>query len=155
MNNEIAQRLKDLNLKLPAPSMPKYSYEPVTSWGGFLYVSGQIPRVNGVLALTGAVGAERSIEEGIEAAELCALNVLAQVEKAVGLDRVQKLVKVNGYVSSAGGFHDQPTVVDGASKLFVQVLGIAGRHARTALGVSGLPADALVEVEAVFGIAEA
>lgn len=153
MNQEILTRLKELNLELPAPSMPQYCYEPTTSWGGLLYVSGQIPRVNGVLELTGAVGAERSIDEGVEAARLCALNVLAQVEKAVGLDKVQKLIKLNGYVSSADGFHDQPTVVDGASKLFVQILGVAGQHSRTALGVSGLPANALVEVEAVFGIA--
>lgn len=152
MNAEISSRLTELGLRLPDASAPRYAYEATTQWGGMLFVSGQIPRRDGVIEYTGTMDPMRDIEIGIKAAELCALNVLAQVEAAVGLENVEQLLKVNGYVASSGDFFDQPTVIDGASKLFRAVLGEAGRHSRTALGVGMLPADSLVEVEAVFGL---
>lgn len=152
MNAPLTARLADLGLELPAASVPKYAYEATTQWGTLLFVSGQIPRRNGIIEYTGSMHTNRPIEEGIAAAEICALNLLAQVEANVGLDRVERLLKINGYVSSEPDFFDQPTVIDGASKLFSAVLDDAGRHSRTALGVRMLPANSLVEIEAVFGL---
>jgi enamine deaminase RidA (YjgF/YER057c/UK114 family) len=97
---------------------------------------------------------EKDINIGVRAAELCALNILAQVEAAVGLENVDRLLKLNGYVASSSDFFDQPLVIDGASKLLRSVLGEAGGHSRTALGVRMLPANSMVEIEALFGLRE-
>lgn len=152
MNDDISARLSERGLELPDATAPNFAYEATTQWGSLLFVSGQIPRRNGVIEFTGSMDDGRDMDEGIRAAELCALNVLAQVENAVGLERVDRLLKVNGYVASAPDFFRQPVVIDGASKLFQAVLGERGKHARTALGVGMLPANSLVEVEAVFAL---
>lgn len=152
MNATISSRLADLGLELPVATAPKYAYEATTQWENLLFVSGQIPRRDGAIEYTGSMSSDRPLEDGIRAAEICALNLLAQVEASVGLGRVSRVLKINGYVSSAVDFFDQPKVIDGASKLFRIVLDDAGRHARTALGVRMLPANSLVEIEAVFGL---
>lgn len=152
MNADISSRLSELGLELPGASEPRYAYEATTQWGGLLFVSGQIPRRDGVVEFTGTMDGARDIEDGVRAAELCALNLLAQVEAAVGLENVDRLLKLNGYVASSSDFFDQPAVIDGASKVLRSVLGDAGGHSRTALGVGMLPANSLVEVEAVFGL---
>ncbi|RAX49567.1 RidA family protein [Arthrobacter sp. AQ5-05] len=152
MDPKISSRLTDLGLELPTAAAPKYAYEATTQWGTLLFVSGQIPRRNGTIEYTGTMTTDRLLADGILAAELCALNLLAQVEANVGLERVDRLLKINGYVASASDFFDQPRVIDGASKLLRTVLDDAGRHARTALGVRMLPANSLVEIEAVFGL---
>ncbi|WP_320537043.1 RidA family protein [Pseudarthrobacter sp. IC2-21] len=154
MNPEITSRLSDLELQLPQASLPKYAYEATTRWGGLLFVSGQIPRRDGVIEFTGTMDPEKDINIGVRAAELCALNILAQVEAAVGLENVDRLLKLNGYVASSSDFFDQPLVIDGASKLLRSVLGEAGGHSRTALGVRMLPANSMVEIEALFGLRE-
>ena len=148
----ISSRLADLGLELPIATAPKYAYAATTQWDKLLFVSGQIPRRNGTIEYTGSMSTARPLEDGIRAAEICALNLLAQVEANVGLERIDQLLKINGYVSSETNYFDQPQVIDGASKLLLNVLGDAGRHSRTALGVRMLPANSLVEIEAVFGL---
>ncbi|GAA1256364.1 RidA family protein [Janibacter melonis] len=146
------QQLRALGLELPDLPAPAYAYVPTTRVDDLLYVSGQISRTADGRTLTGRLGETSSVEEGVEAARICALNLLARIDASVGLDAVQQVLKLNGYVSSAGDFYQQPTVIDGASQLLVDVLGQAGTHARTALAAPVLPANALVEIEAVVAV---
>jgi enamine deaminase RidA (YjgF/YER057c/UK114 family) len=146
-------RLAELGISLPQVVPPLAAYLPAVQTGNHVYVSGQLPMVEGTLALTGKVGAEVTAEQGAELARTCAVNVLAAVEALVGLGRVVKIVKVVGFVASAPGFTGQPTVVNGASTLFGDVFGEQGRHARSAVGVAELPLDAPVEVEAIIEVA--
>ncbi|WP_030438197.1 RidA family protein [Actinoplanes subtropicus] len=146
-------RLAELGISLPPVVPPLAAYLPAVQTGSHVYVSGQLPMVEGKLAQTGKVGAEVTAEQAAELARTCAVNVLAAVEALVGLGRVVKVVKVVGFVASAPGFTDQPTVVNGASNLFGDVFGEQGRHARSAVGVAELPRDAPVEVEAIIEVA--
>ena len=146
-------RLAELGISLPQVAPPLAAYLPAVQTGNYVYVSGQLPLVEGKLTQTGKVGAEVTAEQGAELARTCAVNVLAAVEALVGLGRVVKVVKVVGFVASAPGFTGQPTVVNGASNLFGDVLGEQGRHARSAVGVAELPLDAPVEVEAIIEVA--
>ena len=150
---DVYARLAELGLTLPEVAAPLAAYVPAVQSGHHVYVSGQLPMVDGELAGTGKVGAEVSPERGAELARICALNALAAVEALVGLGRVVKLVKVTGFVASAPGFTGQPAVVNGASNLFGDVLGEIGRHARSAVGVSELPLGAPVEIEIIAEIA--
>jgi enamine deaminase RidA (YjgF/YER057c/UK114 family) len=118
-----------------------------------VYVSGQLPLVEGKLPYVGKLGAEVTVEQGAELARICALNALAAIESLVGLGRLVKIVKVNGFVASAPGFTGQPAVVNGASQLFGDVLGEIGRHARSAVGVAELPLGAPVEVDVIAEVA--
>jgi enamine deaminase RidA (YjgF/YER057c/UK114 family) len=145
-------KLADLGLTLPTATTPLAAYLPAVQSGDHVYVSGQLPMVEGQLAATGKVGAEVGPEQGAELARQCALNALAAVDALVGIDRVVKVVKVVGFVASAPGFTGQPVVINGASELFGEVFGEAGRHARSAVGVAELPLGAPVEVEAIFEI---
>jgi enamine deaminase RidA (YjgF/YER057c/UK114 family) len=147
------ERLAELGLKLPAPPAPVASYVPtrvvpIGDGRALVYVSGQISVEDGK-RLTGRCPDEVSVEEAQARARVCALNVLAQVEAAAGLENVEQVTQVIGFVLSADGFGDQPKVVNGASDLFVDVLGEAGRHTRAALGTNALPFSATVEVAAV------
>ena len=142
-------RLAELGLALPKVVPPLASYVPAVQSGNHVYVSGQLPMVEGKLPLTGKVGAEVTAEQGAELARLCALNALAAIDGLVGLGRLVKIVKVVGFVASAPGFTGQPAVINGASKLFGDVLGEQGRHARSAVGVAELPLGAPVEVEVI------
>ena len=146
-------RLAELGISLPQVAPPLAAYLPAVQTGNYVYVSGQLPLVEGKLTQTGKVGAEVTAEQGAELARTCAVNVLAAVEALVGLGRVVKIVKVVGFVASAPGFTGQPTVVNGASTLFGDVFGEQGRHARSAVGVAELPLDAPVEVEAIVEVA--
>ena len=131
---------------------PLASYVPAVRSGPWVYVSGQVPMVDGALAATGKVGAEVTPEQATELAARCALNGLAAIDALVGLERVVKVVKVTGFVASAPGFTGQPGVINGASNLLGEVFGEAGRHARSAVGVSELPLGAPVEVELIVEV---
>ena len=147
------ERLRELGLKLPAPPAPAASYVPtrLVPLGddrALLYVAGQISAADGT-RLTGRCPDEVSVGEAHARAQVCALNVLAQIESAAGLDNVEQVAQLIGFVLSADGFGDQPKVMNGASDLLVDVLGDAGRHARLALGTNALPFSATVEIGAV------
>lgn len=146
-------RLAELGLTLPAVAPPLATYVPAVRTGSLVFTSGQLPLVDGALALTGKVGAQVSPEQAKELAATCALNALAAVDALVGLESVVRVVKVVGFVASAPDFTGQPGVVNGASELLGAVLGDAGIHARSAVGVASLPLDAPVEVEVVVEVA--
>ncbi|NLC37886.1 MAG: RidA family protein, partial [Clostridia bacterium] len=132
---------------------PVAVYAPGVQVGNFIYTSGQIPLVNGELKFKGKVGKELTMEEGYEAAKICALNCLGVAKSLLGsLDKIERIVKVTGFVNSAPGFTSQPKVIDGASELLGEIFGEKGRHARSAVGVAELPVDAAVEVEMIIQV---
>jgi len=137
---------------LPKVVPPVAAYVPAVRSGAHVYVSGQLPMVDGALPVTGKVGAEVTPEQGRELAARCALNALAAIDDLVGLEAVVQVVKVTGFVASAPGFTGQPAVLNGASELFGEVFGEAGRHARAAVGVAELPLGAPVEVEVIVEV---
>ena len=151
---DIYAKLEQLNLTLPDLPPRGGIYKPVKQVGNLLYVSGQGATVKGVPAVTGHVGAERTVEEGQQAARLCTLNCLSTLQDYLGdLNRIQSLVKILGFVSSAAGFNQQPKVIDGASALTRDLLGEdAGVGARSAIGVNELPGGISVEIEFIFEI---
>lgn len=153
MGNGPHAKLAELGLTLPEVVPPVASYVPAVQSGQHVYVSGQLPMADGKLLATGKVGAGVSAEQAKDLARRCALNGLAAVDALVGLENVSKVVKVTGFVASAPGFTGQPGVINGASDLFGAVFGEAGRHARSAVGVSELPLDAPVEVELIVEVA--
>jgi enamine deaminase RidA (YjgF/YER057c/UK114 family) len=151
----IQQRLLELGVTLPAAPAPAANYLPAVRSGNLLFIAGQVPLQNGQAQFIGKLGAGIDIEQGRQAARLCAINVLAQVAKALDgdLDRVVRCVRVGGFVNAVPEFTDHPVVVNGASDFFVSVFGEAGKHARTAVGAGSLPRGVAVEVEAVFEVA--
>ena len=150
---DVHSRLAELGLTLPPLAIPAGAYVPAVRSGTYVYVSGQLPLADGALLATGKVGAAVSPERARELAGRCALGALAAIDDLVGLAAVVKVVKVTGFVASAPGFNGQPGVINGASEVFGQVFGEAGRHARSAVGVAELPLDAPVEVEVIVEIA--
>ena len=142
-------RLSQMGLTLPQVVPPLAAYVPAVQSGPYVYVSGQLPLVEGALRYTGKVGAEVTEEQATESARICGINALAAIDALVGLGRLVKIVKVTGFVASAPGFTNQPAVINGASNLFGDVLGEIGRHARSAVGVAELPLGAPVEVEVI------
>jgi Putative translation initiation inhibitor, yjgF family len=145
-------RLAELGLTLPPVTPPVAAYVPAVQSGNYVYVSGQLPLVDGALLATGKVGAEVTPEAAKELAARCALNGLAAIDALVGIDRVVRVVKVVGFVASAPGFTGQPAVINGASELLGSVFGETGTHARSAVGVAELPLGAPVEVEMIVEI---
>ncbi|MCG6499131.1 RidA family protein [Kitasatospora sp. A2-31] len=146
--SKVEEKLAELGLTLPPVAAPVAAYVPALRTGEFVFTSGQLPMVGGKLPSTGKVGAEVTPEEAKELARTCALNALAAVKSVIGdLDLIERVVKVVGFVASAPDFTGQPAVINGASELLGQVLGEAGVHARSAVGVTVLPLDAPVEVE--------
>ncbi|MFE1785560.1 RidA family protein, partial [Streptomyces sp. NPDC059506] len=144
----VEDKLSSLGLTLPEVVPPLAAYAPAVQSGPYVFTAGQLPMVDGKLRSTGKVGAEVTAEEAKELARVCALNALAAVKSVAGdLDRVKRVVKVVGFVASAADFTGQPGVLNGASELLGEVLGEAGVHARSAVGVAVLPLDAPVEVE--------
>jgi enamine deaminase RidA (YjgF/YER057c/UK114 family) len=144
------ERLAELGLTLPPVTAPLAAYVPALRTGPYVYVSGQVPFVDGKLPATGKVGGAVSAAEAAGLARACALNALAAAAAAAGgLDEIRRIVKVTGFVASAPGFNGQPQVINGASELFIEVFGEDGRHARSAVGVAELPLDAPVEVELI------
>jgi len=148
----IEARLADLGIVLPEAAAPVAAYVPVVVSRELAHVSGQLPFVDGAL-VTGRLGENLSLEEGIAAARACALMILAQLKAELGsLDRVERIVKLGVFVSSALHFTDQPKLANGASELMVAVFDDAGRHARSAVGVPVLPLGAAVEVDAIVAV---
>lgn len=145
-----SKRLADLGLVLPAVPEPLAAYVPAALVDGWIYTAGQLPLKDGELVATGVVGGEVTVAEATVCAQQCALNGLAAIASvAGGLDNVERIVKVTGFVAGAPGFTGQPQVVNGASELLGQILGDAGVHARSAVGVGALPLNAPVEVELI------
>ena len=153
MAGQTDKRLAEIGVTLPTPTAAVANYVPCVVTGNQLFVSGQLPMADGKVTLTGQLGDGVDIDKARDAARLCAIHVLAQAKATLGdLDRIVRLVKVTGFVSSAPSFGEQPKIVNGASDFFVEVLGDRGRHARSSVGVAALPFGAAVEVEAVFEI---
>jgi enamine deaminase RidA (YjgF/YER057c/UK114 family) len=154
MTDTIEKRLAEIGLRLPTAAAPAANYVPFKQSGNVLYTAGQLPVADGKLVSTGLVGRDVDTAVARDAARQCAVNVLAQAKAALGdLERISGLVKITVFVASAPGFSEQHLVANGASDLLVAALGERGKHARSAVGVAGLPMDAPVEVEAVFEIA--
>ncbi len=150
----IAQKLSDLNITLPNAAAPAANYVPFVKSGNLLFISGQLPFENGQLIHKGRLGENVSVEDGYKAARQCGINIIAQIKAAGGLEKVARIVRLGGFVNSSADFTDQPKVVNGASDLFVEVFGDAGRHARAAVGVPSLPLGVAVEVDAVVELAD-
>lgn len=154
MSEAIEARLKELGIDLPVAAAPAANYVPYVLNGNTLYISGQLPMEGGKVAVTGLVGADVDVATAQRAAELCAINILAQVKVALGgdLGRVRRVLKLNGFIASAPGFIEQHVVMNGASNLVANVLGDAGKHARAAVGMAALPFNAAVEVDAILDV---
>jgi enamine deaminase RidA (YjgF/YER057c/UK114 family) len=145
-----AERLAALGLTLPPVAPPVAAYVPAVRTGAYVYVSGQLPTVDGKLPATGKVGDAVSAPDAAGMARTCALNALAAAASAAGgIDGIRRIVKVTGFVASAPGFTGQPQVINGASELLIEVFGADGKHARSAIGVAELPLNAPVEVELI------
>jgi len=151
----IEQRLEQLGIKLPTPPAPVASYVPYVVSGKLVFVSGQVTVAEGGLKYVGIVGKDISLEDGKAAARLCAVNIIAQLKAACGgdLDKVRRVVKLTVFVNAVPGFAQHPEVPNGASDLFVEVFGDAGKHARAAVGAGSLPRNVATEVEAIVEIA--
>ena len=153
MKETIDSRLAELGIVLPAAAAPAANYLPWQRTGNLLFTAGQLPVLDGKLQWAGLAGREIDTDTGRQAARLCAVNVLAQAKAALGdLERVRRVVKITVFVASAPDFVEQHLIANGASDLFVAVLGDRGKHARSAVGMASLPLNAAVEVEAVFEV---
>lgn len=155
MHAKVDMHIAQLGIELPTPAPPAGAYVPFVVAGRLLLVAGQLPMWNGTLKYDGRVGAELTLEDGIAAARLCGLNLVAQARAACDgdLDRVRRVLRLGGFVQAAPGFTDHPKVLNGASELMVEVFGQAGRHVRVAVGAASLPMAAAVEIEGMFDIA--
>jgi enamine deaminase RidA (YjgF/YER057c/UK114 family) len=148
------ERLQELGVSLPAPAVPVAAYVPCVRTGSLVYVSGQVPVLDGKPSHLGHLGDNVDLEDGRAAARTCAVNVLAALKAELGeLSRVRRVVKVTGFVASTPDFTDHPKVINAASELFGDAFGDAGRHARAAVGVAALPLGVPVEVEAIVEVA--
>jgi len=150
---QVEAKLEALGLTLPAPPAPVANYVRAVQVGNLVFLSGHGPTRDGKQAYQGKVGAERTIEEGYEAAKLVMLNCLASLKEAIGdLDRVERIVKLLGMVNCTEDFGDQPKVINGASDLLVELFGEKGRHARSAVGMQALPMQITVEIEMIVQV---
>ncbi|MDH4414138.1 MAG: RidA family protein [Rhizobium sp.] len=154
MSDTIDGRLAALGISLPEAAAPAANYVPYVISGNLLFLSGQLPIEGGKVAVTGLVSGDVELAEAQRAAELCAINILAQAKAALSGDlaRITRVIKLNGFVASAPGFVEQHLVINGASNLIANVLGEAGKHARAAVGVAQLPLNAAVEIDAILEI---
>jgi len=149
-----SERLVELGLSIPEVAVPLASYAPAQRSGNHVYTSGQLPMVNGELIATGKVGAGVGEALAVECARVCALNAIAAVTSVLeDIDRIEQVVKVVGFVASDPAFTGQPAIVNGASELLGDIFGMAGVHARSAVGVAVLPKDAPVEIEMIVQVA--
>lgn len=155
MTDTIDGRLAAMAITLPEAAAPAANYVPYVISGNLLYLSGQLPIEGGKIAVTGLVGSDVTLADAQRAAELCAINILAQAKSALSGDlaRIVRVIKLNGFVASAPGFVEQHLVINGASNLIAGVLGEAGKHARAAVGMAALPLNAAVEIDAILEIA--
>ena len=149
----IESKLRELGLELPPAASPAFEYVPVVVHGGIAYVSGQLPKEDGEVRIIGKVGADIDIDAAQQAARICILQGLSCLKAALGtLDRIDRILKVTGFVASAPGFTQQPRVIDAASSLLAAILGERGRHARSAVGVIELPRGTPVEIEMIVAV---
>jgi enamine deaminase RidA (YjgF/YER057c/UK114 family) len=155
MAGMVDARLADFGIQLPDAPVPAGNYVPYVITGNLIFVAGQIPASKGEVKFIGKVGADLSVDDGIAAARLCVLNIIAQARIALDgdLDRIVRFVKVGGFVNSVEDFTDHPKVINGASDLLVEIFGESGRHARFAVGSSSLPLGIGVEIDAVIEFA--
>lgn len=155
MQSKIDQRLAELGIVLPDAGSPGGNYVPFVIAGDLVFISGQVCRKDGKLAYTGKVGRDVNVHDAQKAALICALNLIAHLKVACegNLEHVVRCVRLSGFVNSDPEFKDHPAVINGASDIMTQIFGERGKHARTAVGVAALPANASVEVEGVFQIA--
>jgi enamine deaminase RidA (YjgF/YER057c/UK114 family) len=145
------KRLKELDLILPNPAPPDFTYVPIKQVDSLLFVSGQLPRHGEGFLNCGKVGREVSEEQARDAAKLCVLNALSQLKRFLGsLEKVEEVIKVTGFVNSAEGFTNQPFIINDASDLLVDIFGEKGRHSRSAVGMAELPFNCSVEIEFIF-----
>src|SRR3954468_15728980 len=146
-------KLAELGLTLPSPPAAAGSYVPTVRTGNLLYCAGTISVLDGKITHSGQVGKEQTVDTARKSAEICALNTLANIKAAVGsLDRVARIVFVSGFVNAVDGFANSPAVIHGASDLFVRIFGDAGKHARAAVAVNGLPRNSTTEIQVVVEI---
>lgn len=148
----VLSRLSELGLAVPPVVPPVAAYVPATRIGNLVYTAGQLPMSQGALVATGKVGGAVTPEQAKELAQICALNAIAAAGTVCDIEEIDRVIKVVAFVASAPGFNGQPGVANGASELFGSVFGDAGKHARSAVGVSELPLDAPVEVEVIFSV---
>ncbi|WP_026877792.1 RidA family protein [Jiangella gansuensis] len=154
MTTSPTRRLRELGLALPPAATPSFDYVPVTQAGDVLYVSGQLPKEDGQVRITGRLGDDVDVETARRAARICVLQGLACAAEHVGdLDRVDRVLRITGFVASTPDFHDHPLVIDGASELVGQIFGDRGKHARSAVGVAALPRRSPVEIEFILAVA--
>lgn len=154
MTDTIDSRLKNLGISIPEAAAPAANYVPFAQSGSLLLTSGQLPLDGGKLVYTGQIGDELTVAHGQAAARACAINILAQAKAALGdLERIKRIVKITVFVASTPDFVEQHLVANGASDLLVAILGDAGKHARSAVGVASLPLNAPVEIEAIIEVA--
>ncbi|WP_407965962.1 RidA family protein [Bartonella sp. C271] len=153
MTETIEKRLEEFNIIIPEALQPVANYITVSQNGNQLFISGQLPLANGKPVAIGKVGATVNIEQAQKSAQVCAINILAQIKKALGnLNKIKKVIKINVFIAADSNFTDISLVANGASDLFVNILGEAGKHARSAIGVAVLPMNVPVEVEAIIEI---
>jgi len=154
MANIIDQRLRELNIELDDASVPAGSYVPYVITNNLVFISGQLPFINGKLTIKGKVGDNVSLDDAVKMSEACAKALLSQLKAACNgnLDKVNKVVKLGGFVASAPNFTDQPKVINGASDLIVNIFGDKGKHSRFAVGVAALPLNVPVEIDGIFEI---
>ncbi|MCZ2328371.1 RidA family protein [Bartonella sp. F02] len=153
MTNSIENRLTKLGISIPEATQPVANYITTSQNGHQLFISGQLPLSNGKLVAIGKVGATVNIEQAKQSAEICAINILAQIKTALGdLSKIKRITKINVFVAVDPNFTDIPLVANGASDLFVNILGETGKHARSAVGVASLPMNAPVEIEAIIEV---
>lgn len=152
--NDISSKLQELNITLPNAAPPAANYVPYMINENLVYISGQLPILDGELAYKGKVGESISIAEATKAAELCVLNILSQLNQAVegNLDKVKQCLKLGIFVNSVTDFKEHAIVGNGGSDILVKILGDAGKHARFAVGANSLPFDVPVEIDAIFKI---
>lgn len=149
----INDRLHELGIELPTPAQPVFNYVPFTIWNDVLYLAGQVPKEGDEVRIVGHVGGEVSLADAQRAACICTLQGLGWAREALGeLERVERVLRVTGFVNSSPDFVDQPKVLDAASKLLVDIFGERGQHARSAVGVASLPRGSAVEIELTLGI---
>ena len=155
MSGQVEARLQELGIEVPEAAAPVANYLGYVVTGNLCFTAGQVTLKDGGFVYQGKLGAEISVDDGYQAARLCAINIIAQLKAACGgdLDRVKRIVKLVGFVNSTPDFTDQPKVINGASDLMVEVFGEAGKHARSAVSAGSLPISVAVEVECVAEIA--
>ena len=154
MDRDINKRLEELDIKIDEPNAPAGSYVPYVLSNNLVFISGQLPFIDGELTIKGKIGDNVSVEEGIKMAQACAMALLSQLKAACNgdLNKVKRVVKLGGFVASTPDFTDQPKIINGASDLFVKIFDEKGKHARFAVGAPALPRDVPVEIEGIFEI---